>query len=285
MKVLLTGSGGFIGRHLVAGLGTSMALLTPRSHELDLLDSKAVDAYLAAHGIDAIIHSAAQGVRITADSPEQVAEANLRMFENLAAHASASCPMLVLGSGAEYDKSRPLRKVEEGAWLEASPTDPYGRGKHAISRSILGRRHICNLRVFGIYGMHEHPSRLPAYVLAQCMKNEDILLNQDVIFDFLYVKDLCRILGRLLPHIREHGVREKFLNACPDESISIRAFAELAASLFPDYTGRVRFRQGGMGMEYSGSNQKLRTLLGGFDFTSYRGGLLDYLADLGERRG
>ena len=285
MRVLLTGSGGFIGRHLVAALGESMALLTPRSHELDLLDGRSVDAYFAAHGVDFIVHSAAVGVRITADAPEQVAEANLRMFETLAAHATASCPMLVLGSGAEYDKRRPLHKVQEEAWLEASPVDPYGKGKHAISRAILGHGHICNLRIFGIYGMHEHPSRLPAYVLAQCRENKDILLNQDVVFDFLYVKDLCRIVGQLLSHIREHGVQEKFLNACPDESISIKALAELAASLFPNYTGKIGFKQGGMGMEYSGSNQKLRSLLGGFDFTSYRGGLLDYLADLGASRG
>ncbi|MBQ8173029.1 MAG: NAD-dependent epimerase/dehydratase family protein [Mailhella sp.] len=276
MTILITGANGFIGKHLVSELRGTAELLTPRSFELDLLDREHVDAFFACHNIDFIVHSAASGVRITPDAAERIAADNLLMVENLAAHVSADCPMLVLGSGAEYDKSRPLCKIKEEEWLHAAPTDPYGRGKHAISRFILDHEHICNLRIFGIYGMHEHPSRLPAYVLSRCMANEDILLNQNVVFDFLYVKDLCRIIRRFI----EGGIQEKFVNACPVESISIRELAELAVSFFPDFTGQICFRNEGMGKEYTGSNNLLHTLLPEFSFTSYREGLTDYLHEL-----
>ena len=36
-----------------------------------------------------------------------------KMFDNLARHVSKKCPMIVFGSGAEYDKSRPLVSVSE----------------------------------------------------------------------------------------------------------------------------------------------------------------------------
>lgn len=274
--ILLTGANGFIGKHLTNDLSGTSELLTPRSFELDLRNCNDVDEYFFSHHIDFIIHSAASGVRGKGERSEQIAVDNLRMVENLAAHVSADCPMLVLGSGAEYDKSRPLCKVMEEEWLDAAPADPYGRGKHAISRFIHDHDHICNLRIFGIYGMHEHPSRLPAYVLAQCMANEDIILNQNVVFDFIYVKDLCRIIR----HFIEGGIQEKFINICPDESITIRDFALLAVSLFPNYTGKIHFSHEGMGKEYSGSNKLLRTLLPGFSFTSYEDGLKDYLDDL-----
>ena len=276
MTILITGANGFIGKHLVSELRGTAELLTPRSFELDLLDREHVDDFFASHNISFIVHSAASGVRIAPDAAEQIAADNLRMVENLTAHVSADCPMLVLGSGAEYDKSRPLCKVKEEEWLIAKPVDPYGRGKHAISKFILEHEHICNLRIFGIYGMHEHPSRLPAYVLAQCMANEDIILNQNVVFDFIYVKDLCKIIRYFI----EYGTREKFVNVCPDESISIKEFAELAVSFVPDFTGRIYFQNEGMGKEYTGSNKILRSLLPDFPFTSYREGLKDYLDDL-----
>ena len=274
--ILITGANGFIGKHLVSELRGTAGLLTPRSFELDLLDRKRVDAFFACHDIDFIVHSAASGVRITPDAAERIAADNLRMVENLTAHVSADCPMLVLGSGAEYDKSRPLCKIKEEEWLHAAPSDPYGKGKHAISRFILEHDNICNLRVFGIYGMHEHPSRLPAYVLAQCMANEDIVLNQNVVFDFIYVKDLCRIIR----HFIEHGINEKFVNVCPDDSISIKDFAFLTAACFPEYTGNIFFRNEGMGREYTGNNALLRSLIKDFSFTSYNEGLRDYIQDL-----
>lgn len=274
--ILITGANGFIGRHLVSELRDTAALLTPRSFELDLLDRKRVDAFFANYDIDFIVHGAASGVRVTPDAADWIASNNLHMVEHLSAHVSADCPMLVLGSGAEYDKRRPLCKVKEEEWLHSAPSDPYGRGKHAISRFILEHEHICNLRIFGIYGMYEHPSRLPAYVLSRCMANEDILLNQNVVFDFLYVKDLCRIIR----HFIESGIQEKFVNACPDESISIKEFAELAASFFPDFPGRICFRNEGWGKEYTGSNTLLRSLIEGFAFTSYEEGLRDYIQDI-----
>jgi len=276
MTILITGANGFIGKHLVRELRDSAELLTPRSFELDLLDSTSVDNFFVSHQIDFIVHSAASGVRITAESQEQVTLDNLRMFKNLAKHSDSHCPMLVLGSGVEYDKRNSICKVSEDEWLNASPSDPYGKGKYAISQYILDHDHICNLRIFGVYGMYEHPSRLPAYVLARCLANEDIVLNQNAIFDFIYVKDLCKIIR----HFIENGISEKFINVCPNTSISIKDFTRLIVSCFPEYTGQILFRNKGVGKEYSGSNALLRSLVKNISFTSYEEGIRDYIRDI-----
>ena len=58
-KVLITGSRGFLGRHLVNRLSGDYELLTPTSSELNILRRKDLDDYLSAFLPDAIIHLAA----------------------------------------------------------------------------------------------------------------------------------------------------------------------------------------------------------------------------------
>ena len=53
--VLLTGSGGFIGKNLKKFLENKYQLFTPRSFELDLIDSNAVEKYFSQNNIDFII--------------------------------------------------------------------------------------------------------------------------------------------------------------------------------------------------------------------------------------
>ena len=102
-NILLTGSGGFIGKHLVKHLN-GYNLFTPRSWELNLLDANATEKYIDENQIDFIIHSASYGVRITPDATlDEVAKPNIEMFNNL---AQTNLPMITIGSGAEYDKSK-----------------------------------------------------------------------------------------------------------------------------------------------------------------------------------
>lgn len=159
-KILLTGSGGFIGKHLKTHLCENLEhkfkLFTPRKKELDLLDKAVVTEYVENNGIEFIIHSASYGVRITPDATiEEVARPNVEMFKNLADLTSKNRPMITIGSGAEYDKSRPLRKIKESDFDKSVPKDAYGYSKYLISKEIEKREHILNLRLFGIYGEGE----------------------------------------------------------------------------------------------------------------------------------
>lgn len=276
MRIFLSGSGGFIGRHLKTFLGSKHEVLAPRSSELDLLDGRSVDSFFAENKVDFIIHSAALGVRITPEAAlEQVALPNIEMFKNLSKHANAKCPMIVFGSGAEYDKSRALCKVKEGDFGLSVPKDAYGYSKYCISKEIEKLDHILNLRIFGIYGLWENPTRVTSCIVNDNLNRKPMMMNQNVVFDFIYIDDLCDIVGRLL----ENFPNKKFLNLTPTESVETKTLAKIVNE-FSDYKSEIIFKRGGMNLEYTGDNSELLEVLGGYSFTSYKSGMKKFYGEL-----
>lgn len=258
-NILLTGSGGFIGKHLVKHLN-DYNLFTPRSWELNLLDADATEKYIKENNIDFIIHSASYGVRISPDATlDEVAKPNIEMFKNLAKN---NLPMITIGSGAEYDKSNPLVNIKEEEFGKSIPKDPYGYSKYMISKDIEKRENILNLRLFGIYGDGEDPSRVTSCIVNAKIKNEPVILNQNVRFHFIWIEDFCKIIK----HFIEHPTKEKFLNVAPTESIEIIDLAKLAGV-------EVIVKNSGMNKEYTADNSKLINELKTFKFTDYKSGI------------
>lgn len=268
-NILLTGSGGFIGKNLKQYLSDSYKLITPRSYELNLLDKNAVNKYFSENKIDYIIHSASCGVRITPDATlEDVAKPNIEMFNNLADMVSDKCPMITFGSGAEYDKSRALHKIKEDHFAESAPKDPYGYSKYLISKEIEKRDNILNLRIFGIYGYGEDPSRVTTCIINDYINKRPISLNQNVVFDFIWIDDFCKIVK----HFIDNPTKEKFVNVAPTKSIEIRELAKIVNE-FSDYNCPVTFKKNGYNLEYTGDNTKLLSIIKDFKFTPYKNGL------------
>lgn len=265
MNILLTGSGGFIGQHLKEHLKDKYNLLTPCSWKLNLLNQADVDEYFNNHEIDMIIHLAAAGVRITPDATiEEVAKPNIEMFDNLAKHVSEKCKMIMLGSGAEYDKSKPIINVKESEFGKSIPQDPYGYSKYLISKKIEKQENILNLRVFGVYGVGESPTRVTSAIVNAKIKNEPVVLNQNVRFCFIWIEDLCKIVEYFI----ENPTKEKFINVTPNESIEIADMAKLIGA-------EVSLKNEGLNNEYTGDNTLLKSKIGDFEFYSYKTGLLN----------
>lgn len=265
-NILLTGSGGFIGKHLKTYLKDKFNLFTPRSFQLNLLDKKALSDYTKENKIDLIIHSASCGVRISPDATvEEVAKPNIEMFKNL---ADLNLPMITFGSGAEYDKSRPLHKIKEENFGENIPQDPYGYSKYAISKEIEKRENILNLRIFGIYGVGEDKSRVTSCIINDNSRKEPIMLNQNVIFDFIWIEDFCKIVEFFV----ENPTKEKFVNVAPTESIEIVELAKIINDL-SDFKSEIIIKKEGLNKEYTGDNSKLLKLMPDLQFTSYKDGM------------
>lgn len=268
-KILLTGSGGFIGSNLRQWLKEKYKLFIPRSYELNLLDRLSVKKYIETNKIDMIIHSASCGVRITADATiEDVAKPNLEMFNNLADCVNSNCPMITFGSGAEYDKSRPLEKIKEEDFGKSIPKDPYGYSKYLISKEIEKRENILNLRIFGIYGQGEDASRVTSCIINDNLNHRPITLNQNVVFDFIWIDDFCKIVE----HFIEKPTNEKFINVSPMESIQIVDLANIVND-FSDFKSEIIIKNEGLNKEYTGDNNKLINEVKSFNFTSYEDGM------------
>lgn len=265
-NILLTGSGGFIGKHLKKFLSEKFNLFTPRSFQLNLLDKNAVADYVKANKINFIIHSASCGVRISPDATiEEVAKPNIEMFKNL---ADLNLPMITFGSGAEYDKSRPLHKIKEENFGENIPQDPYGYSKYAISKEIEKRDNILNLRIFGIYGSYEDKSRVTSCIINDNLAHIPILLNQNVVFDFIWIEDFCKIVEFFI----ENPTQEKFVNVAPTESIEIVELAKIVND-FSDFKSKIIVKKDGLNKEYTGDNSTLLKLMPDLKFTSYAEGM------------
>ncbi|MFA6489909.1 MAG: NAD-dependent epimerase/dehydratase family protein [Candidatus Micrarchaeia archaeon] len=262
-NILITGASGFIGRNLAEHLGSRYGVSAPASAELDLLDAAAVEKFVKNGGFDAVVHCANKGGARNAKT-EGIAEANLRMFQNVARCSPHFGKMIQIGSGAEYDKSRPLVRVRESEFGSRVPKDEYGRYKYECSKYIEGAEGITCLRVFGCYGKYEdYSTRFVSNAICRSIFGLPVTIaNRNVVFSYLYVDDLCAIVE----HFIRHGGRHKFYNAVPDETADLLSIAGKVAEISGNRLPIV-VKNPGMGNEYSGDNSLLKKEIPSLRFT------------------
>ena len=269
--VLITGSGGFIGGNLKEYLQDKYKLLTPRSYELNLLDRDAVEEYFNAHNIDFVVHcSTVGGVRGVEDKDTTI-EDNLCMVENILDNKRSDAGVILFGSGAMYDRKRDLHRVKEEEIGKNIPSELYGESKMLISQKVKDRDDVLCLNIFGCYGKGEKPNRFPSYAIAQNIKHKPIEINRDVVFDYLYINDLVKIIEYFIEHKSKYNI----MNVTPNVSISLKNIAELVNEI-SEYKSEIIIKTPEMNFEYTGDNSRLTEQLPDFVFTSYKQGLKEF---------
>jgi GDP-L-fucose synthase len=138
-RVLVTGAGGFLGRHLVAALAAAGAtVLGPRRAELDLRDAAATRAWMLRHGPSHVVHAAAVGGGIgwMAAHPADSLRDNLAMAGSVldAAHHVGVKRFVGVSSACAYPgaAAQPMR---EDAIFDGPPeptNGPYGHAKRML---------------------------------------------------------------------------------------------------------------------------------------------------------
>ena len=192
-RILVTGGGGFVGRHVVAALRARGAVvLAPSRAELDLL-SPVAPAAVMAFGAQTLVHLAWE----TSHGAFWTAPANLDWTAAtlLCARAflrSGGTRIVGVGTCFEYalDASGPLREQDAPA-----PGTLYGVAKDATRRVLeaccreTGAK-FAWARLFHLYGPDEHPHRLVASIaLALLGGGEASCSSGRAIRDFLHAAD------------------------------------------------------------------------------------------------
>ncbi len=266
--ILITGSGGFIGSNLKEYFTNKYQLLTPRSFELNLINTNAVKKYFEKNNIDFIIHCGSTGGYRGINDKDTTIKDNLSMVENILKYKAENTRVILFGSGAMYDRKRNLHKVKETEIGKFIPTELYGKSKMLIAEKINNRDDVLCLNIFGCYGKYEKENRFPSYAIMKNLKHEKIEINQNVVFDYLYIDDLSKIIEYFIEHKPKHNI----LNVTPTQSISLKEIAEIVNEI-SDFKSEIIIKNPVMNFEYTGDNTLILSELDNFTFTGYKKGI------------
>jgi nucleoside-diphosphate-sugar epimerase len=235
MRILVTGAGGFLGRHLVARLGHrhELVALTRRPPEPDLrdlaswvtTDLRALDVSGLPERVEAVVHLA-QSSRyreFPAGAEDMFAVNVASTFALLEYARAASASTFVLAStGGVYGRSHsPVRESDR-----AQPTTFYFRSKLAAESLVEGYAHhfrTLTLRPFFIYGPGQRRMLIPT-LAAKVAAREEIVIEGDpgVRINPIYVDDAARVFEPALTS-DAHGT----FNIGGDEEVTITELVTL----------------------------------------------------------
>lgn len=212
MRVLITGSGGFVGRQLSPHLASAGHEVIGRDLDLDVTDADALTRTLEEIAPDALVHLAAvSSVALSARDPDLAFRVNFLGSRAVLEAVSDLAPrarVLFVSSGEVYGVGGPdAPAFDERAALR--PRSPYARSKACADLLAAGYAErgldVVRVRPFNHSGpgQSEHfvlPSfaRQLAEIAAGRREPRLRVGNLDSVRDFLDVEDVIRAYGQLL---------------------------------------------------------------------------------------
>jgi nucleoside-diphosphate-sugar epimerase len=194
LRVLVTGSSGFIGQHLTTAIQNRGYEVIPfdRKHGFDIINQWQINGQV--EQCDAVIHTAGVlGTCETLDDIYGTLETNIWGSVN------------VLEAARKYDKSVVLLCTPRVDWY-----NPYLISKRCVAELGL-MYHGCFstkvgiVRAFNVYGPGQHWGKvhkmIPTFIV-NALRNEPLIIYGDgqQTVDLIHTRDLCEILLRTLEY-------------------------------------------------------------------------------------
>jgi len=182
MKILITGGSGFLGKNLIDHFNNKLEISYPDSKELNLTDKTQLDNFFSNNKFDWIINCAVKGGRRTKPETSEDFYNNIISLDNLLNYVNDQSKLITFSSGAEVYKQNTF----------------YGLSKKICTNMIRGKNNIKNLRIYNLFGPFGMKDSFVYSTIEKCLKNEDIIIWEDHLFDIYSIDNLISIIELLL---------------------------------------------------------------------------------------
>ncbi|HEU5111726.1 MAG TPA: NAD-dependent epimerase/dehydratase family protein [Acidimicrobiia bacterium] len=288
MKALVTGSAGFIGKHVSRALlangfevtGYDQKESTEPGVESvvgDFLDLEALSA--AVEGHDVIVHIGAIGdVYLAATNPELAASVNVTGSTNIALAAEATGARVVYASTWEVYGEPVYEPVDEKHPCE--PDHPYNITKLAGERMLIAADRLRDVPVVALrlgtaYGLGMRPNSVFEIFIDKARKGEPITIQGDGSQgrQFTHARDIAQAFVAAA----KSDVRGIALNVVSPEMISIKQLADVVTERFPTEVTYGQPRPGDVAPSYV-SAARIEEKLGWKTEVSFEEGMAELLS-------
>jgi UDP-glucose 4-epimerase len=223
--ILITGGNSFLAKEFVSLFPEYNLIVTDRK-TLDVTNKEQVDIFLKNNNIDYILHTAIKGgSRFKQDFFQDMLD-NLNMYYNLSSNSDKYKIMFNFASGAEFDREQDIKSFKEEKIFDSIPKDFYGCSKNLISRDLLQKNNIINIRLFGCFGKLENDSRFIKNTIKKCLNHQEIII-QNKEMDFFYVEDLVLLIKEIILN----GTKHKDINAVYSNKVDLNYIAKYIKTL------------------------------------------------------
>lgn len=231
MKILITGTNGYVGKSLYNALKNEHEITSLTRNDFNLTAFQAMNNFFQGKYFDVVIHCAVVGgSRLKQDSSHDM-DINLAMYYNLLQHKPHFNKLIHFGSGAElYSKDT-----------------PYGLSKHVIRESILGQDNFYNLRIFAVFDENELDTRFIKTNIKNYINKQPLELHHNRKMDFFYMEDLVTLVKH---YILNDGL-PKEINCCYNNLVSMLDIVDIINGL-DSYKVDINFKVNTFGVNYMG---------------------------------